>query len=212
MTYALYYSPGACSLAPHIVLEELDVPFSPLLISTSDGSTQSADYLRVNPKGRVPVLVFGESILTEAPAILLYLAAANPDANLMPSSPLGMARCVEWFNWLSGTVHAVAVRQIWRPENFISNSAQFSDIAHKGRENIEAAFSYIEARMIGALWAVGEHYSVVDPYLLVFYRWGNRLGFDMRNRYSAWTQHALRLMERPAVQRAMSQESISLWG
>lgn len=211
MKHLLYYSPGACSLAVHIVLEELGLPFSLELVSTSDGTTQSPKYLRVNPKGRVPVLVSGDFVLTEAPAILMYLAATDPVAKLAPASPEGMARAAEWFNWLSGSVHAVAVRQVWRPETFTTDVADYASIVEKGRESLGSAFGLIEEKLLSAQWAVGSAYSVVDPYLMVFYRWGNRMGFDMTDRYPHWTLHTRLLIERPAVQRAVAKESISVW-
>ena len=93
MTHTLYYSPGACSLAPHIVLEEIGVAFSLVLASTSDGTTRSPEYLRVNPKGRVPALSIGDSVITEAPAILLHLALSNPHSGLLPSIPDGLVLC-----------------------------------------------------------------------------------------------------------------------
>lgn len=211
MKQTLYYSPGSCSLAPHIVLEEIGLPFSLSLASTDDGKTRTPEFLRVNPKGRVPVLVTGDSVLTEAPAILLHLAISNPDAGLLPSTKDGLVRSLEWFNWLSGTVHAVAIRQIWRPENFIRDQLQHKEIVSKGKENLQSAFALIEERMSSTDWAVGEHYSTVDSYLLVFYRWGNRIGIDMTSEYKSWTQHTLRVLERAAVGRALSQESISVW-
>ncbi len=211
MKHLLYYSPGACSLAVHIVLEEIGLPFSLELTSTADGTTRSPEYLRVNPKGRVPVLVSGDFVLTEAPAILMYLVATNPVAGLMPALPEAMARTVEWFNWLSGSVHAVAVRQVWRPETFTTDAAQHAAIVEKGRESLGSAFSLIEEKLLTSAWAVGSAYSVVDPYLLVFYRWGNRMGFDMTGRYPQWTLHTRLLIERLAVQRALARESISVW-
>ncbi len=119
MIYTLHYSPGACSLAVHIALEEVGAPFELTLASTSDGTTQLPAHLRLNPKGRVPVLVTGDSVLTEASSILIFLAATYPAAQLLDASPDGLARSVEWCNWLSGSVHAVAVRQVWRPASFI---------------------------------------------------------------------------------------------
>ena len=213
--YQLSYSPGACSLAPHIVLEDLQLPFKLALVSTMDGSTQSADDLRLNPKGRVPVLVKGDFVLTEAPAILLHLALSHTPgpglADLIPAAPDALVRCVEWFNWLSGTVHAVAIRQVWRPQSFTQNVTQHTGIIVKGRDNLTDAFAYIEQRLVNAVWAVGVHYSVVDAYLLVFYRWGNRIGFDMSELYPVWTAHAKRLLERPAVARALTTEGILVW-
>jgi glutathione S-transferase len=198
-------------VAPHIVLEEIGVPFSLALVSTADGSTRSPEHLRLNPKGRVPVLTTGDAVWTETPAILLHLALAHPAARLLPDEPDGIVRCVEWFNWLSGAVHAVAIRQIWRPEGFVCDGASRAGVIEKGKENLAAAFALIEARIADTDWAVGRSYSIVDAYLLVFYRWGDRIGFDMRGWYAAWTRHARRLLERPAVQRALSREAISVW-
>jgi glutathione S-transferase len=211
MTPTLYFSPGACSLAPHIVLEEIGLPFHLSHASTSDGSTQTPEYLALNPKGRVPVLVTGDFVLTEAPAILLHLATSNADQGLLAGKPGGLVRSIEWFNWLSGTVHSVAIRQVWRPESFIDIPAEHENIVAKGKKNLADAFSQIESRLAKVDWAVGDRYSIVDPYLLVFYRWGNRIGFDMRGQYQSWTKHSLQVLERPATLRALAREAISVW-
>lgn len=211
MPYTLYASPGACSLAPHIVLEEIGRPFSLSMISTDRGDTRTPEFRNINPKGRVPVLVDGAFMLTEVPAILLHLAQSCPDAGLAPNGQDGLVRAVEWFNWLSGTVHAVAVRMIWRAENFSADPAHLDAIRQKGFEHLASAHEMIEDRLQTQTWALGEGYSIVDPYLLVFYRWGNRMKIDMRSRYPRWTDHASRMAARPAVARALATEGISLW-
>jgi glutathione S-transferase len=155
------------------------------------------------PKGVYP--------LTELPAIVLQLALSHPAAQLLPDTPDGMARSIEWFNCLSGTVHAVAIRQVWRPETFTQNAAQHEGIIAQGKENLEAAFAHIEKRLSDSPWAVGKQYSSVDPFLLVIFRWGNRIGFAMKDSYPSWTQHTHRLLLRTAVQRAMAREGISVW-
>ncbi len=95
----LYYSPGACSLAPHIVLQEIAEPFEIELISSMDGSTTSKSYLEINPKGRVPVLRIGEKTITEVPAIMTYLALTYPQSQLLSDAPKELARSIEWMNW-----------------------------------------------------------------------------------------------------------------
>jgi glutathione S-transferase len=207
----LHYSPGACSLGPHILLEEIGLPFTLKLVSTSDGSTRRPEHLKLNPKGRVPVLTCKDFVLTEAPAILLHLAMSHPQAGLMPSEPDGLARALEWFNWLSGTVHSIAIRQVWRPETFTVDASQHVGIVEKGKENLDSAFAMINDRLSTTHWAVAGSYSCVDPFVLVFYRWGNRMGFNMSERYPAWTQHTLRVMARGAVMRALAKEEISVW-
>jgi glutathione S-transferase len=115
------------------VLEEIGLPFSLSFVSTADGSTRTPEYLGLNPKGRVPVLITGDFVLTELPAILLHLAIAHPGAGLLPSAADSLVRSIEWFNWLSGTVHAIAIRQVWRPESFTLDQNQHEGIVAKGK-------------------------------------------------------------------------------
>jgi glutathione S-transferase len=215
--YRLYYSPGACSLAPHIVLEEVGAPYELDLRTTKNSEgTSSADYLAVNPKGRVPALLGvagrsggAEGLLTEASAILVYLAETYPQAGLLPADPAAKARCSEWLNWLSETVHGMSFAQLWRPQRFVSDPAVFPAIAAKGRENLNEQYAYIETILAdGRDWAVPQGYSIVDAFLLVFWRWGGRVGFDMHNAYPAWTSLAKRTLARPAVRRAIDQEGL----
>jgi glutathione S-transferase len=211
MRYTLYAAPGSCSLAPHIILEEIGEPYDLSLMSPGHPETKTEAFRQVNPKGRIPVLTAAQFHLTEAPAILLHLASAYPDKGLLDPDGESIVRATEWFNWLSGTVHAVAVRMIWRPDYFSDDPSGHPAIVAKGRQHLLAAFSFIDAKLSKQEWAIRNTYSVVDPYLLVFFRWGNRMSIDMRALYPAWTEHALHLEQRPAVQRALVQESISLW-
>jgi glutathione S-transferase len=210
MIYTLHAAPGSCSFAPHVVLEEIGEPYSLALMSTGHPETKTDEFRRLNPKGRIPVLTAENFILTEAPAILVHLGLANPSVNLLSINAEGLARSIEWFNWLSSAVHAVAVRMVWKPDYFTDGAERLQLVA-KGKEHLLSAFSLIELKMMERIWAVGDRYSVVDPYLLVFFRWGNRMQIDMQSSYPAWTEHARRVEGRKAVQRALAQESISLW-
>ncbi|MEH6443090.1 MAG: glutathione S-transferase N-terminal domain-containing protein [Oceanospirillaceae bacterium] len=205
----LYYSPGSCSLAPHIVLEELNVPYETLLISTTDGSTRSAEHLKINPKGRIPVLDVDGEIITEAAAIMIYLALQYSDSDILPSNPIGIARTIEWMNWLSG-IHASIIAQSWRTERFTDEVSAYAAIKDKGMLNLQATYHQIDIKLAHKKWAVADKYSIADPYLLVLFRWGNRLGLDMR-RYKNWTLHAARMEQRPAVQAVLRKEEISIW-
>jgi glutathione S-transferase len=211
MALTLYYSPGACSLAPHIVLEETGAVFSLVLVATDKGETRTAAFKAINAKGRVPVLDDGGHVVTEASAILLHLGQLFPEKGLLPPSGAELVAYVELCNWLSSTVHGTAVRMIWRPEAFCEDQHIRPAIVEKGREYLSDAFGQIESRMTSRSWALGEIYSVADPYLLVFYRWGNRMKIDMRKNYPAWTGHALKMEARPAVVRALKTEGVSLW-
>ena len=208
----LYYSAGACSLAPHILLEESGLAYSAELTAIAEGKTRTPEYLAINPKGRVPALVTEEGeVLTEVPAISWYIANSTSTIRLLPQDRLAAARCFEWFNWLSGTVHTMAFSQFWRTQRFVTDEKLFPPIKEKGMENILENFAYIESRLAGRNWVVGNAYTAVDAYLLVFFRWGNRIGLDMRAGYPQWTAHAERVLQRPAVQRVLQQEGINVW-
>lgn len=210
----LFASPGSCSFAPHIVLQEIGAPFQLALIDHhgAGAQTRKPEFLKMNPKGRVPVLTDGEFVLTESAAILIHLATHHQVSRLMPAGADGLVRAVEWFNWLSSAVHAVAVRMVWRPDFFSNDPATHPAIVSKGHEHLAQAHALIEQRLEGRDFAVNDAYSIVDPYLLVYFRWGNRMKLDMAGRFPAWTSHARRLEARPAVQRALAAEQISLWG
>lgn len=205
----LYYSPGACSLAPHIVLAEIDQPYEISLVSSMDGSTNTDEYLEINPKGKVPVLIDKGERFTEVSAILTYLALTNPKSGLLLNTPKDITRAIEWMNFLTG-IHASTIAQNWRTERFSDNIAAHPDIQSKGMKNLFETYSFIDSKLVGQKWATGEEYSIVDPYLLVFYRWGNRLGLEMRQ-FKNWTDHAVRLETRKAVQSVLKVEEISIW-
>jgi glutathione S-transferase len=206
----LIYAPGSCSLAPHIVLEELGKPFALQAVSTDRGDTKTSAFAKINPKGRVPVLSDGGAVYTEAPAILLYLAQQSENEWLMPKGPEELVRMLELFNWLSGTVHSVAIRMIWRAEYFSASADSLEHIRTKGHQHLRDAFALIEERQGGG-WLLPSGYTVLDPYLLVFFRWGNRLGYDMRTSYPNWAEHAQEMIQRPAVRSAFATEKIDLW-
>ncbi len=207
---SLYYSPGACSLAAHILLAEAGAPYElrPTLIA--EGATQSAEFLRLNPKGRVPVLIEGDFVLTELPAICHFIALRYPSACLWPTDVHLSARTLEWFNWLSSSVHAVAFAQLWRAHRFVDDPTLHESVVRKGRQNVLEAFAIIEERLAGRAWAVGDVFSAVDAFLIVLYRWGNRIGEPMGEDRPAWTLHTQRLLKRPPVARAFEEEGITL--
>ncbi len=205
----LYYAPGTCALAPHIVLEEVSAPFTLEKLDFASNQQTSSDYLALNPKGRVPLLVDEDFSLTEAPAILQYIAEKFPEARLLP--PLGTrerARMLEWLNYLSSGVH-IAFSYIMRPHRYTDDASAYPGIIEKGRTVFYNCFRYIEERMPEDGWLVGD-YTVADPYLGTMYRWGNRAGFSMQQDFPRLAAHAERLAARPAVQRALATEGITL--
>lgn len=216
--YRLYHSPGACSLAAHIAFEELGVAgviYEPVRVVIAEGQNQTAEYLAINPRGRVPALAIREEgreqVLTELSAILIYLAQTYPAAGLLPlDDTLSFVRAVEWMSWLGATMHAGGVRTVLRPDRFISDPAAADAVKTRGTENVRIGFADIESRLQGRTWALGERYSMIDAYLLVFFRWGNRIGLPMRTDYPRYTRIMDAVRARPAVQRAITHEGIQI--
>jgi glutathione S-transferase len=222
--HRLYYSPGTCALAPHIVLEEIDAPYELHLISASgprDGEmTSKPEWKAINPKARVPALLGvpgriggADNLLTEVPAILMYLARTNPDAKLLPSDPAAEARCIEWMNWLSSNLHTMAFAQMWRPHRFTTDEDELATVRNRGRENLSESFAYIEQLLAdGRNWAIPQGYTIVDAYLLVFYYWGRcRIRLDMEILCPAWTRLSELVADRPAVRRALKTQGIRIF-
>lgn len=212
--YRLFYSPGACSMAPHTVLEELGVPYEPVRLVIAEGDNRKPEYLAINPRGRVPALAIadaqGERILTEASAIMVYLARRHPEAGLLPEDPESFARALEWMSWLGSTMHQAGVRTVFRPERFTVDPAGAPAIAEQGRAAIRAGYADIESRLTGKLFALADRYSIVDIYLLVFYRWGNRCGLAMRKEYPNYARVMDSVRQRAAVQRVIAREGIEI--
>ncbi len=207
----LFYSPRACSLACHIALEESGLPFQARAVRIRAAEHQSAEYLRINPWGKIPALRIGNEVLTEAHAILNYIGErAPPELGLLPTAdPLQRARAHEWMNFLSSTVH-IAFRPLFRPQALIGDAELYPKLREVGVRNLRKALSEVDTRLRGRTWALGERYSVCDPYLLVFYIWSQRedvIGYapDLPN----WHALAERIFARTATARAMAREGFT---
>ena len=209
----LFYSNGACSLAPHIVLEETGIPFEPVCVDMASGQQRSPEFLRINPKGRVPALAVDDWVLTENPAILQFIARSHPDSGLWPETLPEQARVAEWLAWIASTVH-VAYAHVRRAERYADSEPALAEVRAKGLLTCRDLWRAIDTRLGEGPWATGERYSVADAYLLVFWTWGRGsvLQFDMARDVPHWTAHALRMAERPAVQRAFRREGLTLPG
>ena len=208
---SLFYAPGACSLAPHVALEETGASFRPVRIDTQGGEHKRPDYLRINPKGRVPALAVGDWVLTENPAILQFIAQTYPAAGLWPADARDQAKVTEWLAWIASSVH-VAYAHIRRTERYATSEAAIADVRAKGLLASRELWLDVDRRLGAGPWAVGDRYSVADPYLLVFWTWGRGpvLGLDMQRDCPNWTAHARRMAQRPAVRRAFDREGLEL--
>jgi glutathione S-transferase len=205
----LYYAPGACSLASHIVLEELGEPYETVLVDLTQNAQHTPEYLRINPNARVPALATPLGVLTENPAILSYLADIKPSRELIPAGPYQRARAISIMSWLASTVH-IAFAHVFRPSRYHADEAAAAGMRAKAEETIKTSLAQIDAELNGLDWAFGR-FSVVDPYLLVFRRCGSRVGLDM-SAYPHLVAHAGRVAARQATQTVLAREGIRIDG
>ena len=204
----LFWAPGACSTAPHIVLEEIGAPYEPVRLNLREGEQRRPEYLAVNPKGRVPALVTERGVLTENPAILGYLAEAFPDAGLAPvGDAWAMAQVDSFNNFLSSGVH-VAFAHAFRPERYGEGAEAAEAMKRRAPGAVAELFALIEEKLRDGPWVHGDSYTISDAYLLVFTRWGARGFLDM-SPFPKLTDHARRVAARPAVQRVFAREEIT---
>jgi glutathione S-transferase len=208
MSIKLYYSPGACSLASHLAIEDVGLPYEAVRINTSQGEQRKPDYLAINPRGRVPTVIVDGNVLTENVGILTYFGGGYPKANIWPKDTWHQAKAVSTMAWLSNTVHPTFA-QMFRPERYVDDDPSRESLKGKARNTYWDHLKEIDGLLAGRKWAVGTGYSVVDGYLLVFYRWGNRNQFPVKTlaNYAALMN---RVLARPTVKKVMADEGITL--
>jgi glutathione S-transferase len=207
----LYYSPGACSLASHIALEESGAEYETQRVSFKGNEQRSAQYLMINPKGRVPVLVTDRGILTESPVILGYVAQAFPQAKLADNDDRFAFADMQAFNvFLTSTVH-VAFTHVFRPTRFADGDDAAAAMRAKAGESIDDYFSLIEAKLADDRpYVHGDGYTVSDPYLLVFSRWLDRSNLGPVEKFPLVAAHRRRLEDRAAVRTVLERERVSV--
>jgi glutathione S-transferase len=201
----LYYAPGACSMAAHIVLEEGGEAYEAKRVDLAKGEQRSAAYLRINPQGRVPALQLdsGEAV-SENVAILPFLGKRY---GLWPKEPVAEARALSTIGFFAASVHP-AHAHVSRPERYASDSALYPHIQETGRKAFHDYLKQIDARLTGRQW-LGDDYSVLDPYAFVFYTWGVRRELPM-GELKGYAAFKDRMLERPAVRRVVEEENIKL--
>ena len=160
MQIKLYFSPGACSLAPHIVLEELGIAYEAVKISTAEGQQRSPAYLKINPRGRVPALAADGKVLVENVAILSFLGGGFPQKGLWPRTTWQQAQALSMMAWLADTVHP-AFAHMFRPERYVEGEAAVAAVKAGGRKTFGDCLAEID-RLHGCLTALGHSITIVE--------------------------------------------------
>ena len=204
----LYYTASTCSLATHIVLEEVGADYSTVRIDFATAQQTSPEYLKINPKGRVPALVTDKGILTETPAMLVYVAQRFPQARLAPmEDPFFFAQIQSFNSYLCSSVHVAHAHRM-RGHRWVDADDAHSIAAMKRKvpQSVGAGFELIEREMLKGPWVMGDQYTVCDPYLFTLAQWLEKDGVDLA-RIPRVVDHRRRMAERPSVKKAVAEET-----
>jgi glutathione S-transferase len=204
----LHYHPSDASLMPHILLEELGVPFELKLVDRANNAQKSPQYLKLNPNGLIPVLVDGDLVLYETPAILMHLADTHPQAALLP--PIGTAErahAYKWMVWMSNSLQAQLVLYFYA-ERYV-DAAAMPDFRARVEARIAALLDQLEAQLTsaGGPWLLGANYSAADCMAFVLCCWTRNLQRPA-NSLLALGAYLTRMRQRAAVQRAVATENL----
>lgn len=202
----LYYSPGACSIGIHVLLNEIGKPFEASKLDLAARKHFEPEFTSVNPKSKVPTLVRDDgSVLTEFPAIATWLARTNPDKKLLADDPEGMARTLEMLDYVVATIHMQGFSRLFRPGNFAPTESDHDAVKGRGREMIEKAFAIIDEKLKGKEYVSGV-FSVADCALFYVELWASRFKIPLPANVAA---HFERMKARPAVQKTLQTEGLA---
>ena len=202
----LYYAPGACSMGIHLLLEEIGKPYELHKVNLGQGEQYKAPLVELNPKAKVPTLERDDgSILTEFPAIALWLARTNPQAKLWPDDPESEARALEAMDYVVATVHMRAFSRMFRPSAYTPNPADEDKVKARGREMFEEGLRILDQSLAGKEY-VAERFSVADAAVFYVEQWAHGFKIPLPPNCAA---HYERVKARPSVQRTFQQEGLS---
>jgi glutathione S-transferase len=199
----LFHSPGSCSLATRIALEEAGADYETVRLDFASGEQTKPEYLAINPKGRVPALATDKGVLTENVALLTYIAQTFPAKRLAPlDDPFAFAKMQAFNAYLSSTVHVNHAHK-GRGYRWASEESSFADMKRKVPETMAASFDLIDREMLAGPWVMGEQFTVADCYLYTLTRWLEGDGVDVQ-RFPKVADHMRRMAERPSVKAALA--------
>jgi|SRR5579883_218566 glutathione S-transferase len=201
----LFYAPGTCALAPHIVLEWIGEPYELEKVQPS-----SPDYLKINPLGQVPAMIDGSSgVMNQADAILKYLAHKYPDAHLGDDgTSLGAFEVDRWLAFFTGDVHP-AFYPFFRPQRYTTDDSEsaLDAVKQASFKLVDKVFTHLDKHLEGKDYVVGSHRTIVDPYAFAMIRWGNYLPKPL-SEYPNIYRFYQEFLEDEGVKRAMKQQGI----
>ena len=201
----LYYMRNTCALASHIALEQAGASYEAVRVDFASSEQRKPEYLAINPKGRVPALVTERGILTETPAILVFIAQSHPKAGLAPfDDPFALAEAQAFNSYLCSTVHVAHAHRM-RGYRWADDETSFADMKRKVPQSVGECFGLIEGGMLKGPWVLGATYSICDAYLFTLAQWLEGDGVDL-SKLPRVLEHRRRVAELPAVRKVVSDE------
>ena len=209
----LHYAPSTAAMAPHILLEELGLPFELLLVDSSAGAHKTPEYLRLNPNGLIPVLTDGDLVLYEAAAICLHLCDTHPAAGLAP--PVGSverAHFYKWLVWMTNTLQTTLIAYFYS-HRFVNpgNTAGAAEVKAQAELRVGGLLEQLDAELArhGGPWLLGQNYSALDAYALTLCRWTRGFASAPARTYKHLGSYLQVMLQRPAVQRVFTREQLA---
>jgi glutathione S-transferase len=209
----LHYYPSTAAMVPHIVLEEIGVPYQRVLVDRMRNAHKAPDYLQLNPNGLIPVLVDGELVLYETAAICLHLSDTHPEAALVP--PIGSserAHGYKWLMWLTNTLQATLMVYFY-PERSVApgNTAGAAEVKAQAEFRIAGMLDQLDAELArhGGPWFAGQACSLLDAYVFTLCRWTRNFASPAARTRPQLGPYLQRMLARPAVQRVLVAEELS---
>jgi glutathione S-transferase len=205
----LHYFPGNASMTPHMLLEELSVPYERVLVDRSTNAHRSPEYLKLNPNGKIPVLVDGDLVLYETGAIVLHLVDTHADAGLAPAlGTAERAQFYKWLLWLANTLQAEMPLYFYS-DRWADGPEGAAQVKKHAEAHIAGMIDQLEAELArhGGPWFAGERFSALDPYVFMLCRWTRGMQRPART-LAHIGPYLQRMLDRPAVRQVVAAEGL----
>jgi len=204
----LYYSPGACSLAQHIILEELGIPYTAQQVSFEKGDLNTPEFLRINPFGAIPTLVLTDgTVITEGVAITQYLADQKPSANLAPrAGSMERTKLQEYMNFIATELHK-GFSPLWSPERYVTDPNAQTEFVTNVKKNLDERLEIFNTWLNGKTYLMGNTFTIADAYAFTIISWSKLVDVKI-DRFSNIPGYLSRVAERPAVLRTLKNEGL----
>ena len=208
----LHWYPGTAAMIPHIVLEEMDVPYERVLVDRARDHHKRPDYLKLNPNGLIPVLTDGDLVLYETAAIVLHLCDTHPQAQLAPALATSeRAHFYKWLVWCTNTLQATLLAYFY-PERWVKegNAEGAAEVKAAAQARVQPLLDQLDDLLArGGPWALGERYSALDAYVFTLCRWTRNFSEGKARERTHLGPYLQRMADRPAVQRVFANEQLS---